>query len=116
MDIPQVLQRIRPGQDWGPMAQTGVLYADFAPLWRDPQPVPTEAEMEATWQVIVAEQAAEQATPGYKADQLQLSTRVLAALVEFAASRIAVPVRPPAAWAVVILNNARQLLTAAGIP
>lgn len=54
MDIPQVLASLRPGQDWGPLAQTGVAYADFAAAWRGASPVPTEQEMLAEWATLEA--------------------------------------------------------------
>lgn len=54
MDIPLVLEVLRPGVYWGPMAQTGVAYADFAAAWpaSGSGTVPTEAEMNAAWATI----------------------------------------------------------------
>lgn len=55
MDIPQVLDRLRPGQDWGPCSQTHSTYTDLARTWRGTDPVPTLQEMEAAWVQIQAE-------------------------------------------------------------
>jgi hypothetical protein len=56
MDIPIVLQRIRNLVPWGPMAQTGVSYADFVAAWPATSGTPpTEAEMLAEWQEYLAE-------------------------------------------------------------
>lgn len=58
MNIPWVLGRIRPGADW---AMAGHDHTDYAALiWRDEtQTKPTRAEVEAAWQQIEAEQAAQ---------------------------------------------------------
>lgn len=55
MDIPQVLAVLRPGEDWGPCAQSDSTYARLAATWRSPASTcPTEAEMLATWAIIEA--------------------------------------------------------------
>jgi len=58
MDIPQVLGRICPTQDWGPMATTGKTYEEFAPMWRGTIPCPAKAEMENVWSQIEQDNAA----------------------------------------------------------
>jgi len=55
MDIPQVLERMGlSGEDWGPMAQTGVSYDRWRPYWRGKAPPPREQDMLAAWAQIVA--------------------------------------------------------------
>lgn len=49
MDIPIVLASLRPGEDWGPCAQTDSTYEKLAAKWRGTSPVPTRAEMQAEW-------------------------------------------------------------------
>lgn len=60
MDIPLVLAVLRPGQLWGPCAQTHSTYEEFAATWPGPTIVPTEAEMETVWSKIQPELAAKQ--------------------------------------------------------
>jgi hypothetical protein len=57
MDIPQVLEVIRPGEDWGSCAQTDSTYAAFAAMWRGVSPVPTEAEMLIVWNSLETNRA-----------------------------------------------------------
>jgi hypothetical protein len=61
MDIPQVLSVLRPGEDWGPCAQSDSDYAALARSWRGSSPVPTESEMLAAWATIAANAPALQA-------------------------------------------------------
>lgn len=49
MDIPTVLASLRPGEDWGPCAQSDSTYAALAATWRGASPVPAEADMLAEW-------------------------------------------------------------------
>ncbi len=58
MDIPLVLEVLRPGEDWGPCAQSDSTYAAMAAKWRGSSAVPTEAEMGAAWTAIQASRAA----------------------------------------------------------
>lgn len=59
MDMPQVLAVLRPGEDWGPCAQSESTYADLARTWRSPESAcPTEAEMLACWAALEAGRAA----------------------------------------------------------
>lgn len=62
MDIPQVLDRLRPGQDWGPCATSFSAYADLARTWRGTDPVPTLQEMQDAWTLIQAEAPGKLAT------------------------------------------------------
>lgn len=56
MDLVLVLEVLRPGEDWGPCAQSDSTYERLAATWRSPlSECPTEAEMLATWQQIRAE-------------------------------------------------------------
>lgn len=57
MDIPQVLAVLRPGEDWGPCAQSDSTYTALAATWRGSSAVPTEAEMLVTWDTIQANAA-----------------------------------------------------------
>lgn len=52
MDIPLILAVLRPGEDWGPCAQTDSTYADLARMWRGKSPVPTESEMRTAWAAL----------------------------------------------------------------
>lgn len=53
MDIPQVLAQICPDKFWGPNAQTGCSYEDFARCWPEASgPVPSQKEMEKVWKEI----------------------------------------------------------------
>lgn len=52
MDIPLVLSVLRPGEDWGPCAQTDATYEQLAATWRGESAVPTEEEMQAAWATI----------------------------------------------------------------
>lgn len=64
MDIPQVLAAMPAyqGPSWGPMAQTGVSYADFAAKWpAESGSPPTEDEMLAVWADLEATRAAREA-------------------------------------------------------
>ncbi len=55
MDIAQVLAVLRPGEDWGPCAQSESTYADLARTWRSSESAcPTEAEMLACWAELEA--------------------------------------------------------------
>lgn len=60
IDLPQVLDVLRPGVYWGPMAQTGVAYADFAAAWPggDSGTLPTEQECQTTWDTLEANRPA----------------------------------------------------------
>lgn len=58
MDIPQVLAVLRPGEDWGPCAQTESTYADLARTWRSDSVCPTEGEMLACWVALESGRAA----------------------------------------------------------
>jgi hypothetical protein len=55
VDIPLVLERLRPGVSWGPNAGSYSTYADLAATWPGPSAVPTQAEMDAAWTQILAE-------------------------------------------------------------
>ncbi len=57
IDLPQVLAVLRPSEDWGPLAQTGVDYATFAAKWRGASAVPTLAQMQVTWDSLEAGRA-----------------------------------------------------------
>jgi len=65
MDLPLALEqltrtgRILPTDDWGPCANTGESYADFAKGWRGKSPVPTAAELQAAFAAIPAPTEAE---------------------------------------------------------
>lgn len=99
MDIPQVLEVLRPSEDWGPMAQTGVSYADFAPHWRGTSAVPTEAEMLAEWDALVATAA----------DRLHARLRAEAkALIDATEDRVADLLRAIVLLTVAELNVLRQ--------
>jgi hypothetical protein len=54
MDIPLVLSVLRPGEDWGPCAQSESAYEDLAATWRGTSACPTMEEMQATWTTINA--------------------------------------------------------------
>ena len=60
MDIPLVLEQLRPGEDWGPCATSVNAYADFAAAWRGVSPCPTLDEMQAAWSAIEAERPAKE--------------------------------------------------------
>ena len=87
MDIPLVLERLRPGLDWGPYAQTNSTYLALASTWRDKsQPCPTFQEMSDCWAQIQAEQNAapvlkstDEQIADLKAQILKLQTGVNAA-------------------------------------
>ena len=60
MDIPLVLQSLRPGEDWGPCANSTSTYAQLADTWRSKVSiVPTEAEMQTTWVTVQANMPAQ---------------------------------------------------------
>lgn len=61
MDIPRVLEQLCPEEDWGPCAQTGATYEEFAAKWRGSIPVPTKAAMQAAWDAL--RQSPEPVTP-----------------------------------------------------
>jgi hypothetical protein len=75
MDLPQVLAVLRPGEDWGPCAQSDSTYAQFAKGWalRHPPeiPPPTEVEMEEAWKAIVTGAPAAKAS-ARRSDAVQL--------------------------------------------
>lgn len=54
MDIPLVLQQLRPGDDWGPCSQTDSTYETLAATWRGVSPCPTLEEMQESWVAIGA--------------------------------------------------------------
>lgn len=62
MDLPLCLEqltktgRLLPSDDWGPHANTGDAYADFAKGWRGKSLVPTQAELAAAWAIVAAAQ------------------------------------------------------------
>ena len=60
MDIPLVLERLRPSEDWGPCAQSDSTYERLAATWRGQTACPTLAEMQATWATIQSEQPAKE--------------------------------------------------------
>ena len=93
MDIPQVLAVLRPGEDWGPCAQSESTYADLARTWRSPESAcPTEAEMLACWAALetgraaAAERAARAQAAGVLAGQREPDLLSLALLVRMLAS------------------------------
>ena len=54
MDIPLVLDYLRPGEDWGPCAQSNSPYVDLAKTWRSKKSeCPSEQEMLKAWTDIV---------------------------------------------------------------
>jgi hypothetical protein len=67
-DLPIALEaltksgRILPTDDWGPCAQTGTPYADFAAKWRGVSAVPTEAELQAAYDAAIPTNAAAKVT------------------------------------------------------
>ena len=59
MDIPAVLEKLRPGEDWGPCADSSSTYEELRRAWRSGTSVcPTKEEMLAEWQVIQADEDA----------------------------------------------------------
>ena len=60
MDIPQVLEKLHPGKSWGSESGSSSTYIALAKQWPTELngPVPTEAEMEATWTQIEADRPA----------------------------------------------------------
>lgn len=72
MDIPLVLESLRPGVSWGPNAQSDATYAQLVSTWPAASGTPpTEAEMEQAWQDILnANQGITPGTPDYTAMQL----------------------------------------------
>ncbi len=70
MDIPLVLLRLRPGQDWGPCAQSDSTYEKLSATWRGVLPCPTRDEMLATWATIKQERDAERAAEDADAQEI----------------------------------------------
>ena len=69
MDIPLVLEQLTPGKPWGPMSQTGKMYAEFSEYWPpESGTVPTEAAMEVKWAEIVAAQLPDKTDEELSAD------------------------------------------------
>ncbi len=58
IDWPQALQVLRPGQDWGPGANTDSTYPALVAGWRGAQAVPLLAELQAAWDTLEANRAA----------------------------------------------------------
>ncbi|MES2089537.1 MAG: hypothetical protein V4532_06110 [Pseudomonadota bacterium] len=60
MDIARVLDyltstgRLLPGEDWGPGSNTDSTYTALVSGWRGVSTVPTQAEMDAAWEVVQA--------------------------------------------------------------
>jgi hypothetical protein len=62
MDIPQVLSVLRPGEDWGPCANTSNTYTELAANWvSEKNFCPTEAQMLTTWAEIEADRPVREA-------------------------------------------------------
>ena len=102
-----------PGGDWE-VRRDSPRTQPYIATWNVPGvPQPTVAEvlaLEPAWQTYLA-------TPDQTADQIQISTKVLSALIEIAASRVEIPPRPrPQQWAIDIILEARRQLTTAGLP
>jgi hypothetical protein len=57
MDLPLALERLRPGEPWGPNAGSYSTYAELAAMWPGPTVVPTQAEMDSAWTAVLAERA-----------------------------------------------------------
>ena len=60
MDIPLVLEQLRPGEDWGPCATSISTYEQLAATWRGESPCPTLEEMQTAWATIEAERPAKE--------------------------------------------------------
>lgn len=57
MDIPLILEQLRPGEDWGPCATSSNTYEELISKWRSKDSAyPTKAEMESKWLEIKAVQ------------------------------------------------------------
>lgn len=56
MDIPAILEKLRPDDDWGPCADSSSTYEELKRAWRsEASACPTKAEMLAAWETIQAE-------------------------------------------------------------
>lgn len=60
MDIPRVLEVLRPDDDWGSQAGTHNTYEELVAGWRGANPAPTLSAMQSAWAEI---QAAAAVTP-----------------------------------------------------
>lgn len=74
MDIPLILERLRPGEDWGSCADSSSTYEEMKKSWRsEASSCPTKAEMLAAWETIQAEEKTrEQAVKSLRASAVEI--------------------------------------------
>lgn len=92
IDLPLALEqltrdgRLQPGEDWGPSANTGSSYADFAAGWRGTSAVPTEQELADAWALVVVPTPEER-----QIDALQDILKALVRIVDRLARNESIP-------------------------